>query len=72
MKWLKPLPLNTGVLPNSTMENLLPLPRDDSPEPRAGCTLLGTLQRNSSITVSVTSANPIWAKLRKIKERREQ
>lgn len=63
MKRLKPLSLNTGILPNSTIENLLPLPRDDPPKPRAECTLLGTLQQNSSITVSVTSANPIWAKL---------
>lgn len=44
MKWLKPLSPNAAVLPNSTMENLLPLPRDDPPKPRAGCTLLCTQQ----------------------------
>lgn len=63
MKWLKPLSPNTGVLFNSPMENLLPLPGDDPPEPRAGCTLVGTLQWNSSITLSVTSPSSTWAKL---------
>lgn len=47
----------------SAQQHLLPLPGDDPPEPRAGCALLGTPLRSSSITVSVTSANPVWAKL---------
>lgn len=69
-KWLKPLSPNTGGSAQQHYGESFALPRDDPPEPRAGCTLLGTPQR---VTVAVTSANPIWAKRGgKLRRRREK
>lgn len=53
------------ILPNSTMEIFMPLPREDTAKPRAACSSMDGPQWNSLVTVSVTvfMCNPTQAKL---------